>query len=91
MSASPFAEDLRVVDLSEVDVAACHRRPDAGNAAFGADAVRRATEQQEEAAPRLHVATRLDRQFADQVAVQQDGEFADGWILASRRAFVEEQ
>ena len=70
-AAGPFAQHLRVVDLAQLDVAAGHRRPDAGDAAVGADRFRRSPEQQQERPPRLDVAAGMDRQLADQMAVEQ--------------------
>ena len=72
-----FPQHLGVVDLAELDVLAGRRRPDPRDAALRAQRVGRAAEQQQEVAPRLEVAARVDRELADQMAVEELGKLGD--------------
>src|SRR6185369_5913354 len=77
MPAAAFAEHLGVVDFTNLDVATAHGRPDARDAALATNGVRSAAEQQQETAPGVGVAARLDRQLADQVTMEQRRELGD--------------
>ena len=54
-----------------------HRRPEPGDASLGPDGVGGAAEEQQEGAPGLHLATRMNRQLANQMVVQQRRELGD--------------
>ncbi len=51
----------------------------------------RASEEQQEGAPGLHLATRMNRQLTDQMVVQQRRQLGDRWIRARCRLAVDEQ
>ena len=83
-----LAQHLGVVDLLDLDARAAGRRPEVPDAAVGADVLGRTREQQQQRAPRLGVGARIQRQAADELAVQQLGQLGDRGIrlgLARRR------
>ena len=91
LAARALAQHFGVVDLAQLDVPSRHRRPHARDAAVGANRLGRPREQKQEAAPGVGIAAGIDRQLADQVAMQQRGQFADRRFRARQRAFVEQQ
>ena len=87
----PLAQHFRVIDLAQLDVAARHHRPHARDAAFGADRVRRPSEEQQEVAPGVEIAAGMNGQLADEMIVEEHGQLADRRIGARRGASIEEE
>ena len=70
-----LAQDLRVIDLPDLEAGPAGGGPEPGDAAVGADVFGRARQQQQERAPRLRVGAGIQRQRSDDVAVEKRGEF----------------
>ena len=78
-----LAQHFGVVDLLDFDARTAGGRPQMLDAAVAAHFFGRAREQQQQRAPRLGVGSRVQREAADQMAVQEVGELGDRLHRAS--------
>jgi hypothetical protein len=91
LTGAAFAEHLRIVDLAQRQMEAGHRRPEARDAALGADRFGRPREEQQELLPGVCVPSWPHRDLANQVRMQQLGELADRRVGPRRRPAVHQQ
>ena len=83
--AAALAQHLGVVDLPELDRAAAGGHPGAHDAALAADVFRRPRDQAEERVPLVGREIAEQPQLADQMRVQQRGQFAERAVRLGRR------
>ncbi len=85
-----LAQHLGVVDFDDLEARSACRRPQMGDAAVGADLLRRAGEEEQERSPRGRIGTGIHGQRANEVAVEHFGEFADRRIGPGGKGAVEQ-
>ena len=91
LAALLLAKHFGVVDFPDLDCRTAIRRPETGDASLGRGRRPAPRREQQEGAPRLGVATRMNRQLADQMVVQERRELGDRWIGARVPLAVDEQ